>query len=60
MAVRVNAENFAAEVLQAYGIVLVDFYSDSCVSMQADCPFAFRGCSSLSGGIQSSKGEYQL
>ena len=32
MAVRVNAETFAAEVLQAEGLVLVDFYSDSCPS----------------------------
>lgn len=31
MAVRVNAENFEAEVLNAEKPVLVDFYSDSCV-----------------------------
>ena len=31
MAVRVNPENFAQEVLEADGIVLTDFYSDSCL-----------------------------
>ncbi|MBP0964442.1 MAG: thioredoxin [Oscillospiraceae bacterium] len=31
MAARVSADNFEAEVLNADGIVLADFYSDSCV-----------------------------
>ena len=38
MAVRVNAETFAAEVLQAKGLVLVDFYSDSCVACKKLAP----------------------
>lgn len=31
MAVRVNQENFQQEVLEAKGLVLADFYSDSCI-----------------------------
>lgn len=31
MAVRVNGEDFGREVLEAKGLVLADFYSDSCV-----------------------------
>lgn len=31
MAVRVSGENFVSEVLEAKGLVLADFYSDSCV-----------------------------
>lgn len=31
MAVRVNGDTFDAEVLKSDGIVLADFYSDSCV-----------------------------
>lgn len=31
MAVRVSGENFGSEVLEAKGLVLADFYSDSCV-----------------------------
>lgn len=31
MSVRVNSENFESEVLQSDKLVLVDFYSDSCV-----------------------------
>lgn len=31
MAVRVNGDTFEAEVLKSDGIVLADFYSDSCV-----------------------------
>ena len=38
MAVRVNAETFATEVLQAAGLVLVDFYSDSCVACKKLAP----------------------
>ena len=38
MAVRVNVETFAAEVLQAKGLVLVDFYSDSCVACKKLAP----------------------
>ena len=38
MAVRVNAETFATEVLQAEGLVLVDFYSDSCVPCKKMSP----------------------
>lgn len=38
MAVRVSAENFEAEVLQADKAVLVDFYSDSCVPCKRMSP----------------------
>ena len=38
MAVRVNVETFAAEVLQAKGLVLVDFYSDSCLACKKLAP----------------------
>ncbi len=38
MAVRVNAENFNDEVLGAQGIVLADFYSDSCVPCKRMSP----------------------
>lgn len=31
MALRVNADNFESEVLDAKGHILVDFYSDTCV-----------------------------
>ncbi len=31
MAARVNQDNFENEVLQAEGMVIVDFYSDSCI-----------------------------
>ncbi|MCI7767397.1 MAG: thioredoxin family protein [Oscillospiraceae bacterium] len=31
MALRVNSESFEAEVLGSEGIVIADFYSDSCV-----------------------------
>ena len=31
MAVRVSGDNFGSEVLEAKGLVLADFYSDSCV-----------------------------
>lgn len=31
MAVRVSGESFGGEVLEARGLVLADFYSDSCV-----------------------------
>jgi thioredoxin 1 len=38
MAVRVSADNFDAEVLEQSGIVLVDFYSDSCVPCKRMSP----------------------
>lgn len=38
MAVRVNSENFSEEVLKAGGIVLVDFYSDSCIPCKKISP----------------------
>lgn len=38
MAVRVNVENFHDEVLNADGIVLADFYSDSCVPCKRMSP----------------------
>lgn len=38
MSVRVNAENFHDEVLGAGGIVLADFYSDSCVPCKRISP----------------------
>ncbi|MBQ5332376.1 MAG: thioredoxin fold domain-containing protein [Oscillospiraceae bacterium] len=31
MALRVNSESFESEVLKAEGVVIADFYSDSCV-----------------------------
>lgn len=36
--VDLDKENFEAEVLQADGLVLVDFYSDGCVPCQALMP----------------------
>ena len=41
MAVRVNAENFNDEVLGAQGIVLADFYSDSCIPCKRLSPVLF-------------------
>lgn len=38
MAIRVNGENFPEEVLKADGIVLADFYSDSCVPCKRMSP----------------------
>lgn len=38
MAIRVNEENFPEEVLKADGIVLADFYSDSCVPCKRMSP----------------------
>lgn len=38
MSVRVNTENFEAEVLQADKAVLADFYSDSCVPCKRMSP----------------------
>lgn len=38
MAVRVNAENFDSEVLEAQETVLADFYSDSCVPCKRMSP----------------------
>jgi thioredoxin 1 len=38
MSVRVNAENFEAEVLQSETPVLADFYSDSCVPCKRMSP----------------------
>lgn len=38
MAVRVTEENFGAEVLEAEGIVIADFYSDSCVPCKRMSP----------------------
>lgn len=36
--VDLDKENFESEVLQAQGLVLVDFYSDGCVPCQALTP----------------------
>lgn len=38
MALRVNADSFPQEVLAHEGIVLVDFYSDSCVPCKRMSP----------------------
>jgi thioredoxin 1 len=38
MSLRVNEENFESEVLNAEGIVLADFYSDSCVPCKRMSP----------------------
>lgn len=38
MAVRVSADNFNEEVLNAGGIVIADFYSDSCVPCKRMSP----------------------
>lgn len=38
MAVRVNSENFETEVLKTKGVVLADFYSDSCVPCKRMSP----------------------
>lgn len=44
-----DKENFETEVLQAEGLVLVDFYSDGCVPCQALMPF-IHGCEGTYGG----------
>ena len=38
MSIRVSAENFDIEVLKASGVVVVDFYSDSCVPCKRMSP----------------------
>jgi thioredoxin 1 len=38
MSVRVNGDNFSDEVLNEKGIVLADFYSDSCVPCKRMSP----------------------
>ncbi len=38
MAVRVTEDNFNSEVIEANGIVIVDFYSDSCVPCKRIAP----------------------
>lgn len=38
VSVRVNSENFESEVLNAEGIILADFYSDSCVPCKRMSP----------------------
>ena len=38
MAARVNQENFQQEVLEAKGLVLADFYSDSCIPCKRMSP----------------------
>ena len=38
MAVRVTQETFSKEVLEAKGLVLADFYSDSCVTCKRLSP----------------------
>ena len=38
MAVRVTEDNFNSEVIEANGIVIVDFYSDSCVPCKRISP----------------------
>lgn len=38
MAVRATEENFGAQVLEASGIVIADFYSDSCVPCKRMSP----------------------
>lgn len=55
MAVRVNAENFAAEVLQADGIVLVDFYSDSCVPCKRIAPLLSEVAAAYPEGFKAVK-----
>lgn len=38
MSVRVNSESFESEVLNAEGIIIADFYSDSCVPCKRMSP----------------------
>ena len=38
MAVRVSADSFQAEVLDAQGVVIADFYSDSCIPCKRMSP----------------------
>ena len=52
MAVRVNAETFATEVLQAAGLVLVDFYSDSCVPCKRIAPLLSEVAAADSDGLK--------
>ena len=42
MPARVNAENFDTEVLKSDKLVLVDFYSDSCVPCKRLSPVLFQ------------------
>ncbi|MGN0649461.1 MAG: thioredoxin [Oscillospiraceae bacterium] len=38
MAVKLNKDNFEAEVLAAQGVVVTDFYSDSCIPCKKMAP----------------------
>lgn len=55
MAVRLNEENFAQEVLKADKPVLVDFYSDSCIPCKQLSPVLGELEEELGGKIKIAK-----
>ena len=58
MAARVNQENFQQEVLEAKGLVLADFYSDSCIPCKRLSPILSELEGNLWRCIESGKNQY--